>query len=252
MTTYNANPEPRHADAEHATAWLSGGWKLFMTAPAVWVAIGVVFAVIHVLLGLVPVIGGVAHFLLLPVLVAGLLEAGRIAESGATLPFDALFAGFRQRTGNLVMLGLLALGAFVAIGVIAFVIVFVSGGAGTLSSLQHMAATGVDATATTGVASIGLALGSLLLASLVTLILMLPLTMALWFAPALVFFDGMPPLAAMKSSLAACMRNWLAFTVYSILVFVLMFVAAISVVGLLVIIPIIAASLYLSFRDIFH
>lgn len=252
MTTYNARPEPHRADVGEATLWLSGGWKLFMKAPAIWIAIGVVFAVIHVLLGLVPVLGSVAHMLLLPALAAGLLEASRIAESGAPLPFETLFAGFRNRTGNLVMIGLLTLGALFVIGVIAFAIVLVGGGAGTFSALKHIADAGVDAAATTSGASIGLALGSLLLASLVTLALMLPLTMALWFAPALVFFDGMAPLAAMKSSFAACLHNWLALTVYGILAFVLMFIAAISVVGLLLIVPLAATSIYLSYRAIYH
>lgn len=251
MTTHEIHPEPHGVDSGHATAWLSRGWKLFMAAPAVWIAIGVVFAMIHVLLGMVPVLGGVAQMLLLPVLMAGLMEASRIADSGAPLPFDAMFAGFRGRTGNLVMVGLLTLGALVVIGLIAFAIVFIGGGTGAFSAARNIAAGGAAA-ATTSSASIGLALGSLLLASLVTLLLLLPLTMALWFAPALVYFDGMAPLAAMKSSLVAGMHNWLALSVYGILAFVLMCIAAITVVGFLVIVPLIATSVYLSYRDIFH
>lgn len=252
MATYDAHPEPRLIGSDRATAWLSSSWKLFMTAPAIWIVMGVVFAVIHVLLGLVPVIGSVAHMLLLPVLVAGLMEASRIAESGEVLPFEALFAGFRNRTGDLVMVGLLALGALVFIGVIAFVILLVGGGGGIFSALKHLADAGVDVTATTSGASIGLALGSLLLASLVTLTLMLPLTMALWFAPALVFFDGVAPFAAMKSSLHAAVHNWLVLTIYSILAAVLSMIAAATVIGLLLVVPILATSVYLSYRDIFH
>ena len=246
------SPEPHIVDSSQATAWFVRGWKLFMAAPAVWIAIGVVFAVIHFLLGLVPALGNVAHMLLLPVLAAGLLEASRIAESGAVPPFDALFAGFRNRTGDLVMVGLLTLGALAAIGAIAFVIVFIGGGAGAFSALKHIADAGADAAATTSGASIGLALGSMLLAFLVTLALLPPLIMALWFAPALVFFDGMMPLAAMKSSLKACRHNWLSITIYGILAFVLMCIAAITVAGLLVVVPLVATSLYLSYRDIFH
>ena len=252
MTTYDVHPEPHMVDSSQATVWLARGWKLFMAAPAVWIAIGSIFVVIYVLLGLVPALGNVAHMLLLPVLMAGLMEASRKAESGAVPPFDALFAGFRNHTGNLVMVGLLTLGALFAIGVIAFAIVFIGGGAGTFSALKHIAAAGVDAAATTSGASIGLALGSMLLASLVTLALLPPLIMALWFAPALVFFDGMAPLAAMKSSLKASMHNWLSITIYGILAFVLMCIAAMTVVGLLVVVPLIATSAYLSYRDIFH
>lgn len=252
MTTYDAPPEPHLVDTDHATAWLSGGWKLFMAAPAIWIAIGVVFAVMHVLLGMMPGLGGIAYMLLLPVLTAGLMEASRVTETGAALQFDALFAGFRQRTGNLVMLGLLSLGALIVIGVIVFVIVLIGGGMGAVSAVKNIADAGAEAAITTSSASIGMAVGSLLLASLVTLALLLPLTMALWFAPALVFFDGMTPLAAMKSSLVASTHNWLALSVYGILAGILMAIATITVVGLLVIVPLIATSVFLSYRDIFH
>lgn len=252
MTTIDVHPEPHSVDAGQATVWLSGGWKLFMTAPAVWIAIGVVFAVIHVLLGMVPGLGSIAYSLLLPVLAAGLLEASRIAESGATLSFDSMFAGFRHRTGNLVMIGLLTLGALLLIGVIAFVIVFAGGGASTITALMHIAAAGDGAAATTSNTSIGLAVGSLMLAGLISMALMVPVTMALWFAPALVYFDDFSPLAAMKSSYVACAHNWIAISVFGILLFVLSLLAAITVIGLLVVVPLMATAIYLSYRDIFH
>ncbi|MFY9329342.1 MAG: BPSS1780 family membrane protein [Georgfuchsia sp.] len=252
MAIYDAPSEPRLVPAGHGVEWFSGGWRVFMAAPAVWVLIGVAFAIIHILLGMVPGLGSVAYLLLLPVLAAGLMEASRIAESGAPLSFDMLFAGFRHRTGNLVMVGLLMLCFFIVISAISFVILIV-GGASSLSLLKQIVDAGFDATAIAANVNVGMILGSILLAMLVFSALSLPLTMAAWFAPALVFFEGMAPFNAMKSSFYACLRNWLAFFVYSVLLLVLAFIAAIPLgLGFLVLIPVAATSIYVSYRDIYH
>ena len=49
-------------------------------------------------------------------------------------------------------------------------------------------------------------LGGIFLASLLTLLLV-PLLMAIWFAPALVFFNGMAPFAAMQASMSASLKT---------------------------------------------
>ena len=95
------------------------------------------------------------------------------------------------------------------------------------------------------------ALGALAYIGL-TLALSLPVFMALWFAPALVFFNGMAPIAALKASFDACLKNTLAFLVYGLIVLVLDFFAALPVMlGFLVLIPVLAGSLYASYRDVF-
>ena len=76
--------------------------------------------------------------------------------------------------------------------------------------------------------------------------------MAIWFAPALVFFNNMPPLDALKASFNACLKNILAFLVYGLIVLVLMFFAALPAgLGFLVLIPVLSGSVYASYRDIF-
>jgi len=130
------------------------------------------------------------------------------------------------------------------VAAIAFAIVFVGGGAGTLSAIQ---------TGTTSGASIGLALGGLVFGALIGLLLIVPITMAWWFAPALVMFDGMAPLEAMKSSYMACLHNWVSLSIQGILVFVLIIIAAITLgLGLLVLVPVATASIFISYRDIYH
>ncbi|MBL8394330.1 MAG: hypothetical protein JNK99_06180, partial [Candidatus Accumulibacter sp.] len=98
----------------------------------------------------------------------------------------------------------------------------------------------------------GIALGGLLLAGLFWLLLSLPLMMAIWFAPALVLFNDMPPIAALHASFQCCIRNVLVFLVYGLLVMVLCFFAALPVgLGFLVLGPVLAGSAYASYRDTF-
>jgi len=94
--------------------------------------------------------------------------------------------------------------------------------------------------------------GGLMLSVLVSLALSVPVFMAIWFAPALVFFNNMQPVAALKSSFDACMKNVLPFFVYGLIMTVLMFFAALPVfLGFLVLVPVIVGSVYAGYRDVF-
>jgi uncharacterized membrane protein len=84
------------------------------------------------------------------------------------------------------------------------------------------------------------------------LALLLPLFMALWFAPALAVFHQQGPAEAMKNSFVACLKNVVPFLLYSVILLLLTFVASIPFgLGWLVLGPVLAASLYTSYRDIF-
>jgi uncharacterized membrane protein len=77
--------------------------------------------------------------------------------------------------------------------------------------------------------------------------------MATWFAPALIVLHDVAPTAAFKASFYACLRNWIPFLVYSVVLLVLFLVAAIPAgLGFLVLIPVLVASVYTAYRDIFR
>ena len=98
----------------------------------------------------------------------------------------------------------------------------------------------------------GLALGGVMLALLFSLLLSIPLLMALWFSPALVLFNGMPPWQALRASFDACLQNALPFLLYGLIITVLAFFATLPMLlGYLVLIPLIAGSVYAAYRDIF-
>jgi uncharacterized membrane protein len=93
---------------------------------------------------------------------------------------------------------------------------------------------------------------TVLLAVLIAIALALPLVMALWFAPALVVFHELDAVAAMKASFTGCLRNIVPFLVYGIVGLLLAVVAMIPLgLGWLVLGPVLAASVYASYRDIY-
>ena len=231
------NGNSRVVPPGNAFDWLRQGWALFAANPGLWIGLAIVLLVIVLGVQIVPLVGTLAAHLLMPVLGAGLLLVCRKIDEGESVRIDDLFAGFKQNAGPLVMVGVLYMLAMFAIVVI---VVVVGGGsvAGGLLSAQP--------------AGLGVIFGGLMLSLLLSLALSVPVVMAVWFAPALVFFNHMQPVEALKASFEACMKNVLAFLVYGLIVLVLAFFAALPVgLGFLVLIPVLAGSVYAAYRDVF-
>ena len=231
------NGNSRVVPPGNAFDWLRQGWALFAANPGLWIGLAIVLLVIVLGVQIVPLVGTLAAHLLMPVLGAGLLLVCRKIDEGESVRIDDLFAGFKQNAGPLVMVGVLYMLAIFAIVVI---VVVVGGGsvAGGLLSAQP--------------AGLGVIFGGLMLSLLLSLALSVPVVMAVWFAPALVFFNNMQPVEALKASFEACMKNVLAFLVYGLIVLVLAFFAALPVgLGFLVLIPVLAGSVYAAYRDVF-
>ena len=231
------NGNSRVVPPGNAFDWLRQGWALFAANPGLWIGLTIVLLVIVLGVQIVPLVGTLAAHLLMPVLGAGLLLVCRKIDEEERVQIDDLFAGFKQNAGPLVMVGVLYMVAMFAIVVI---VVVVGGGsvAGGLLSAQP--------------AGLGVIFGGLMLSLLLSLPLSVPVVMAVWFAPALVFFNHMQPVEALKASFEACMKNVLAFLVYGLIVLVLAFFAALPVgLGFLVLIPVLAGSVYTAYRDVF-
>lgn len=217
--------------------WLRQGWALFAAYPGPWIAMTVVLIVLVLALNIVPLIGTLAAHLLTPSLAAGMLFACQKAERGEEPKIADVFEGFRRNTNSLVMLGLYYMGGMLAI----FAVGAVIGGGSVVGGLSSGNAVGL-----------GLAFGGLMVAMLLTLALSVPLFMAIWFAPALVFFNGMAPVDALKASFSACAKNGAPFLVYGLVVLVLLFFALLPVgLGVLLLVPVISASVFVAYRDIF-
>lgn len=229
--------DSRSVPAGNAFEWLRLGWATFVVNPGVWIAMTIVLFVVFFGLSIVPLLGQLAANLLAPMLAAGLMAASRKASGAQALEINDLFAGFRTNTGDLVILGLLYMAGMLAIAAVIAVL-----GGGSVAGGMMMGRP----------AGLGVAFGGMLLALLLSLALSVPLVMAIWFAPALVLFNNMQAVPALRASFNACLKNFLPFLVYGLLTLVLCFFAALPLgLGFLVLVPVIAGSLHASYRDIF-
>ena len=228
----------RTVEAARSIEWLKAGWRLFVKKPGTWIGLVVVGGVILVLLGAIPIVGHLAAHFLLVIFVGGLLLGCKSLSEGGELRIEHLFAGCKQNTGNLVMVGVYYLVGIVII----FGIVFVIGGGSMLSG----AAIGQ-------LAGAGMIAGGVMLALLVGLALYMPLAMGIWFAPALVVFHNVAPLEAMMASFRVCLKNMGPFLLYGVVLLILCLLAAIPAgLGFLVLLPVLMGAQYASYRDLFE
>jgi hypothetical protein len=236
-----AAPVVRTVDAGRGVAWWSEAWALFTKAPGMWIAMALIMIIIFIVLGLIPVVGGLATALLAPVFAGGWILAARKVEDGGALEIGDLFGGFKDKLSPLVVLGAAALVATLVIGVIGGLLGF---GAvfGMMAGGAHHSGAGVLA-----------GLGAGMLVILVILAFSLLVTMALWFAPALVVLRNVAPLDAMKMSFAANLQNIVPFLIYGVLYIIAAIVASIPFgLGWIVLAPVLMLSVYVSYKDIFQ
>ncbi len=230
----------RKLAAGRGVAWLSEAWTIFRQSPGTWVLIFVVFLVVTLLFAIVP-LGGLVSSVAYPAVAAGLMLGCRELEQGGDLRLGHLFEGFKRNAGNLILVGVLylvggmAVGFTVGIGM-ALAIPTLMGGPLAADGIENL----------TRLAPI------FLLVFLVAAALMLPLFMAIWFAPALVIFHDLQPTAAMKASFKACLKNFVPFITYGLAGMLLAIVALLPFgLGLLVFGPLMWISMYTGYRDIF-
>lgn len=233
-------------EAGRGASWISEGWTLFTAAPVMWIVALLIMLGLSFVLGLVPVLGSIVSILIGPFFMAGSLAFAHGIARGEEPDLGALFVGLREKTGSLVAIAALYLVLFVGLAIVflgaAF---FMLGGAAVLASSNPEQVMG-SLMAGAGV------LGVLLLV-LVFFGLMVPVLAAYWFAPGLVLYADLDAVAAMKESFRACLRNWLPFLVYGVLsILVLLGGMVVLFVGMFLIsMPVLMASYYASFRDIY-
>lgn len=239
-------PGGRVVEAGQGLEWITAAWRLFVVSPLLWIVMIVVYAVFYLALAFVPIIGSLLGYFLYGVIGAGWLAAAHAVANGEKLEIEHQLSGFKTRTGPLLILG-----AFYVAGLLAILLlmaIFLAMGLGASGAIGALMSGDSSALASMAGASIL----ALLVVVLVGLVLLLPLLMALWFSPALVYFHNEPPLDALKISFLACVRNWLPFLVYGILMLMLFVVAAIPLMlGFLVAGPLALISIYTSYRAVF-
>lgn len=239
--------EPRALDAGHGFAWWKEGWTIFTAAPLPWVLMIVVLLLVMLALTFVPIVGGIAQTILAPVFAGGMLLGCNALARGEPVRVGHLFEGFQAgRVTPLLIIGLVNLAfAFVVWLAIVLVVIAVAGTAGLFQIFTG------DLTEA-GTAVLGTLGFAILVLAAISLVGFGMLAMAYWYAPQLVLFNGMEPIAAMKLSFRASWVNIGAFVVYGLLFILFAIVASIPFgLGWLVLGPVMVGSWYASWRETF-
>ncbi|GAB2692135.1 BPSS1780 family membrane protein [Aliiglaciecola sp. 3_MG-2023] len=212
--------------------WISEGFSLFKQDIGMWIVTMIVGFIVAIVINIIPFVGSLISMFLTYIWVGGLMLGCQAAAEGKPFDIKYLFAGFSYRAGRLV--GLSAIGA-----VISIVVMFVAMGSVYMDILAGESNPEMMGT-------------QFWLSFLVAMALMLPMVMAVWFAPALIVLQDMPVFAAMKASFIGCFKNVMPFLVYGIVMLVLYILGAIPLaLGLLVVIPLLFTSMYVSYRSIY-
>jgi uncharacterized membrane protein len=258
---------PVSQPASHGWRWIKHAWQLFKAQPRVWLgAVALVYLVTFVL-SLVPVVGSLVTLMLGPVFAGGLMLGAQSQQRTGRLRVTAAFDGFSHQGLALILVGVLY---FVGL-MLAFMIAGLAAMAtGALSVETLEAMSGADPNLSTAALGPGLAVFFLL-----AMLLLLPLIMAYWFAPALVVLEEMSAFEAMLTSFRACWKNMIPLLVYGLMLFLILvgvsllfgilagLLSAISetlmVVAMLLLLPVVLVfaslvvlSIYTAYRDLFY
>lgn len=228
----------RDVRSSRGPAWLAGGWGHFRRSPLVWMGLSAGWMLITLALVLVPVIGGVVANLLQPVFFASFAMAAHRQLDGEAPEMGDLFLGFRRPLRPLVNLGAILLVAEIAI----FFLMSMLGLPG-VSDAEEVATLADYVSALQGKEWI-LVVGVLLTALVKG---------ALWFAPALLAFHDITTAHAIRWSLFAAVSNLGAMLAYGIALTVVFVAGALPWgLGLLVVIPVMVASTYTGYAEVFE
>jgi len=233
---------PRSNSIGRGWSWLADGFRLFKASPLIWIVNLVLYVLTLFLLMFIPFLGSLLQGVLSPVFTAGLMTGCREQDQGGPLTIEHLFRGFSERPGPLLAVGAMS---FIS-SMLIFIAAFAFSGLGLASfialeggemSPEQMQVLGP----------------ALIMAVLLGMALLMPLMMLFWFAPPLlILHPELNVFQAMKLSFSGCIKNILPFLTYGIVGVLLTLLASIPMgLGWLVLGPMVIASIYTGYKDIF-
>ncbi len=267
--------QARRLPAVRGAFWLFEGFRLFRRNPPLITSLTLVYLlVVQLLAVLLPGIGPILLPLFLPVMTLIVANGCRLVDLGQKPDKATLLHGVAGNFPAMLQLGgLQLLGAVLVI----LLSMALNGGTdplaagGALPAAPNMGEGGV--VPGTDAAADAAAQVAMLNALFQVLLLATPLIIAFWFAPFLVGWDRVSPAKSVFFSTVASLRNWRAMSMFSLAGLVLagiipgFFLIVISQVSgmalgpalvalrmvlIFFVAPVLTASIYISYRDIFQ
>ena len=232
--------EGRSRPAGNGWQWITAARALTKQRQLQWIGMFIVFSVIAVAISRIPRFGSLALYFVMPVLFGGVMLTCDKAYRGEEITFGDLFSGFRSHFAKLAGIGLATLLMYIVIFLI-IAAIFGTAAALLLSGFESPQAS--DQRFFIGI----------VIAALVLLGLSLPIYMAVWFSYALVTINNFTVLQSLKTSFLACSKNIMPFFFYGLIMMLFSLAATIPfLLGWLILGPILFASFYTGYRDIFY
>lgn len=240
MNSDNAlRSEPKRHPMGRGWVWIRTGFDIFNRGMGASVAMMVLWFLVGLLLEQLPA-GGFISQLLYMVWGAGWVAVARRGYGGQSLQFADFFAGFRHKLTPLMLGGLLVLCLFSLIGLLCLSLLHLWG-------LTELLAQDPETLTLTLEQAQGF-----MLCLLLGLALLVPVLMAITFAPALIFFHDVGVWQAARLSFKGSLCNMWPFFWWGLIgAVLLLFGALLLLVGLLVVMPAINYSIYAAYRDIY-
>lgn len=231
--------QPRAREAGAGIEWIQQAWALFTANPGMWIVFIILIFGMSLVAQFIPLVGPLGFSLISPVIFGGVMLGCHSLHSGGPLEFDHLFAGFKERTAPLIILGALYLVASIVMALVIMLPMFGLLGFGLMSGGAEQ----FDPESALVVVVI----------ILVALLVALPVMMLFWFATPLVAINNVSPVDALKLSFIGCIRNIVPFLLYGLIGLVIAVIATIPLMlGWLVASPLFIATIYTSYRDIYY
>ena len=223
-------------------SWIAEAMSLFGRSPGAWIGLVVVTFVLLMVLGLIPVVNVLAS-VIFPILVGGMMIGVHRSARGGDLEVGDLFEGFKSHAVPLALVGLAYLVSYIV--VLGGVFTVVIGGGAAMGLLAGDGEAFAQMVEDGEIALFGIII-------LLTVGLTLPIMAMIWFSPALIVLHDVPVLRALGWSIVGCLKNVLPFLLYSIIMLVASIIATLPLMlGWLVLGPILVASIYTAYRDIY-
>lgn len=258
--------QARRLPAARGAWWLLEGFRLFRRNPPLITALTLIYLlVVQGIAALLPGIGPVILPLVLPVLTLIVANGCRLVDQGLLPDKAQLLNGI---IGN--GIAMFRLGGLQLLGALLLVLLnlVLNGGSDPLTGIEAAAPNMGQASEADRQAEMEL-LGDLMR----LMLLATPLIIAFWFAPFLTGWDRVTPFKALFFSTVASGRNWRALGMFSLAAIVVagvipgfILIVASQIAGaslgaafvamrmilIFLVAPVLTASIYISYRDIFH
>ena len=183
--------------------WVKSGVVTFFKQPLAMAGLFFMFLASITILSIVPVIGSLLALCLLPAATLGLIAATEIAVNGKFPMPSVMLTAFRA--GKPRAMAMWVLGGLYAAGFVAMIAITALFDDGQFAKV-YLGGTGMSREQVMQ--------ADFQSAVWIAMALYLPLSMAFWHAPALVHWQGIPPVKSLFFSFFACLKNFRAFAVY--------------------------------------